>query len=83
MSDSLATFALNYDGTLTYKQLWPAGGSFPRHFSMNLAGDLVAVGLQMSSRVVILSRNITTGLLGNAVAESDVDGQVTCVRWLE
>ncbi|KAK4960826.1 hypothetical protein LTR66_012854 [Elasticomyces elasticus] len=82
-SDSLATFALNCDGSLAFRQLWPAGGSYPRHFSMNSHGDLVAVGLQQSSSVVVLARDVATGLIGNAVAEVEVEGQVTCVVWDE
>ncbi|KAL2351512.1 Lactonase, 7-bladed beta-propeller-domain-containing protein [Cryomyces antarcticus] len=82
-SDSLSTFALQHDGSLIFEQLWPAGGSYPRHFSVNRYGDLVAVGLQYSSRVVIMKRDVQTGLIGNAVASVEVDGQVTCVVWDE
>lgn len=82
-SDSLATYSINNNGTLTFKQLWPAGGLFPRHFSFNKAGDMVAVGLQNSGRVVILGRNIATGLLGSPIADEPVSGNPTCVVWDE
>ncbi|KAI9655767.1 MAG: hypothetical protein M1821_005202 [Bathelium mastoideum] len=83
LSDSISTFALNQDGTLSFRQLAPAGGSYPRQFSMNRYGDLVAVGLQYSARVVILARNVTTGEIGAPVAEIGVPGNVTCVVWDE
>lgn len=83
VSDSLATFALNADGSLAFTQLWPAGGSFPRHFSLNRAGNLVAVALQRSSRVVIWQRNVILGALTSVVAYADVEGQVNTVIWDE
>ncbi len=83
ISDSIVTYKLNRNGSLTFHQLWPAEGMFPRQFSINEAGNLVAVGLQRSSRVVILERDVRTGLLGAAVAHVEVDGQVTCVVWDE
>jgi 6-phosphogluconolactonase (cycloisomerase 2 family) len=67
-SDSLATYAIGINGTLTFKQLWPAGGLFPRQFSMNNAGNMVAVGLQTSCRVVVLARDVDSGLLGKPVS---------------
>ena len=82
-SDSLSTFALNHDGTLEFTQLWPAGGAFPRHFSINKSGDLVAVALQNSEEVIIMSRDVTSGNLGKPVAKVDIPGNVTCVMWHE
>ena len=78
-SDSLATFALQNDGSLIFHQLWPAGGSFPRHYSMNAPGTLVAVGLQYDQDVAILARDPSTGLIGEPVARISVGGNVTNV----
>jgi 6-phosphogluconolactonase (cycloisomerase 2 family) len=83
ISDSLATYEINNNGTLLFKQLWPAGGLFPRQFSINKAGDLVAVGLQNSARMVIISRDVQTGLLGQSVAATIISGMPTCVVWDE
>lgn len=80
-SDSLSTFELHQNGSLAFKQLWPAGGSYPRQFSMNRVGDLIAVGLQYSSAVVIMARDVPSGLIGKPVARAEIDGQVTCVVW--
>lgn len=82
-SDSISTFRLNTDGTLTFIQLAPAGGSYPRQFSINAIGDLVAVGLQYSALVVIKARDVATGLIGETLAQTTVAGNVTSVRWDE
>jgi 6-phosphogluconolactonase (cycloisomerase 2 family) len=82
-SDSLATFQLQEDGTLVWHQIWPAGGSFPRHYSMNAPGTLVAVGLQYDQDVRILQRDPSTGLIGEPVAVIPVGGNVTCVVFNE
>jgi len=83
VSDSLASFTVNDDGMLDFMGLSSAGGRFPRHFSMNKAGKLVAVGLQLSHRVVIFRRDVETGKLEDLVAEIAIDGQITCVIWDE
>lgn len=82
-SDTISTFALKADGTLNFVQLAPAYGSFPRQFSTNAIGNLVGVGLQYSNEVVILSRDITTGLIGPPVASIEIEGQITCVVFYE
>jgi len=66
---------------LALTQLWPAGGDFPRHFSLNKVGDLVAVGLQTDQRVVVMQRDVQTGAIGRPVAEVMVPGNVTYVGW--
>jgi 6-phosphogluconolactonase (cycloisomerase 2 family) len=46
---------------------------------MNKAGDLLAVGLQADSRVVVIRRDVETGKLTDFVASATVGGAVTCV----
>lgn len=82
-SDTISTFALKPDGSLSFVQLAAAYGSFPRHFSTNAIGNLVGVGLQNSNEVVILGRDITTGLIGPPVASIEIEGQITCVVFYE
>lgn len=85
-SDSLATWRFkpgSSDGSLQFLGLSPAGGSYPRQFSMNRAGNLVAVGLQMSGRVVIWERDVETGVFGRQVGVVEGLGMVTCVVWDE
>ncbi|KAI9720733.1 MAG: hypothetical protein M1828_005524 [Chrysothrix sp. TS-e1954] len=82
-TDSLASYKLLKNGTLEFAQLWPAGGSFPRSFQMNEKGTLVAVGEQMSGRVVVIERDAKSGLLGREVACFEGMGEVTSVIWGE
>ncbi|OLN97634.1 putative 6-phosphogluconolactonase-like protein 1 [Colletotrichum chlorophyti] len=79
-SDSLNTFTIDAQtGELTLLQKFPSGGRIPRQFSVNKAGDLVAVGLQSDSRVVIISRDAVSGQLGEIIASTKVEGEVTAV----
>lgn len=82
-SDSLFTFAIDHsNGHLKLLDLAPAGGAFPRHFSMNKAGDLLAVGLQNDDRVVFMTRDVATGKIGDIVAAVDLP-EVICLVWDE
>ncbi|QIW98684.1 hypothetical protein AMS68_004202 [Peltaster fructicola] len=78
-SDSLTTFSLQRDGSLVFVQAWPSGGLYPRQFTLDSTGSLVAVGNQLSGNVVILSRDVGTGLIGEPVAVTAIEGNVTCV----
>ncbi|KAI6711576.1 hypothetical protein JHW43_005854 [Diplocarpon mali] len=83
-SDTLQTWAVDdATGTLSFVQLAPAGGRYPRQFSVNKAGTLVAVGLQKDGRVAILERNVATGEMGSVVASVELLGEVSCVIWEE
>lgn len=84
-SDSMSSFAISpSDGTLSFRQLFPAGGSYPRQFSLNRAGNLVAVGLQETGSVTILERDTCSGTFVKEVASINIaGGQVVCVVWDE
>ncbi|KAL9048146.1 MAG: hypothetical protein Q9206_006214 [Seirophora lacunosa] len=87
-SDSLASFIVPANSAtgkdLGFQRLSPAGGSYPRHFSVNKKGDLVAVGLQNSGRVVIYERCVKTGMVRDKpVADIEGLGAVTNVVWDE
>ncbi|KAB8356321.1 hypothetical protein FH972_023905 [Carpinus fangiana] len=82
-SDSLATFKPAADGSLEFVELYPVGGLTPRQFSINGDGSLVAVGLQGSSKVNLLQRDLSTGKFTGTLASVDVAGEVTCVVWDE
>ncbi|CZR63507.1 uncharacterized protein PAC_13404 [Phialocephala subalpina] len=83
-SDTLQVWAIDdATGKLDFKQLSPAGGAFPRQFSVNKNGTLAAVGLQNDGRVVVVSRDVKTGLYGDFVASLDVPGQITSIIWDE
>lgn len=83
-SDSLVTFEILDEGPQLKKiQQFSAGGSWPRHFSLNQKGDLVAIALQKSHKIVLVKRNVETGLMEGIIAEMDVDGELTSVVWDE
>lgn len=80
VSDAIISYSIDHDtGGINLLQSFPSGGSFPRQFSINKAGNLVAVGLQSDSRVVLIERDVETGLLKRFVANATVPGQVTAV----
>jgi 6-phosphogluconolactonase (cycloisomerase 2 family) len=83
-SDSISTFALNKNGTLSFVQLSPSGGLIPRQYSMNAIGDLLAVGNQNSMNLVIFERDIVSGKIGETpVVEVKLPGNTTYVAWDE
>ena len=69
------------DGSLQWVQIAAAGGSAPRHFSFNKDGTLVAVGLMGNNAVSILTRNPSSGTIGNVVATAKVGVEPACVIW--
>ncbi|KAG5994383.1 hypothetical protein E4U43_003242, partial [Claviceps pusilla] len=78
VSDSLINFSLDgKTGTLTRLQHVASGGRFPRQFSINREGTLLAVGLQNDGRVVLINRDVHTGRLGSFAAYADIAGQIT------
>lgn len=84
-SDSMSAFSIStIDGTLSFLQLFPAGGSYPRQFALNRAGNLAAVGLQETGSVSILERDLSSGVFEREVSSIVVGGgQVVCVVWDE
>ncbi|KAH7359682.1 Lactonase, 7-bladed beta-propeller-domain-containing protein [Pyrenochaeta sp. MPI-SDFR-AT-0127] len=87
-SDTLSTFKLNQDGTLSLVQTAPSGGYLPRQFSLNRKGDRVAVGHQGNNTVVVWKRDIRSGKIiseadGGKVGSQTLSGQVAFVQWYE
>lgn len=90
-SDSIAFFEIGEGGELTFVELADSGANFPRTLALNAAGDMMAVGGQTSSDVVILERDTTSGKLGGVLAklqvgqlgqEMEEDG-LSGVAWVE
>ncbi|KAL4957025.1 Lactonase, 7-bladed beta-propeller-domain-containing protein [Aspergillus filifer] len=67
--DSLARLSRSSDGSVAFEEISTSGGVLPWTFVINKAGDLVAVGNQISSTVAIVTRDAETGALGDVVAE--------------
>lgn len=67
--DSMAAFAINpATGGASFLEASSAYTFFPRTFSINKAGDLVATGGQTSATVAVIKRDTTTGKLGPLLA---------------
>ncbi|KAK4454344.1 Lactonase, 7-bladed beta-propeller-domain-containing protein [Podospora aff. communis PSN243] len=83
-SDPLITFSVDTTtGLVAHRQTRAAGGVNPRHFSLNRAGTLVGVGLQNDGRAVVIQRDPGSGLLGDIIADVDIEGEVNCFVWNE
>ncbi|KAI1470325.1 putative isomerase YbhE [Daldinia caldariorum] len=83
-SDPLITYSIDHTtGKLTKVQEFAAGGRVPRHFSINADGNLVAVALQGDGRVVVLDRDVKTGLFKDYIAYADIEGEVTAAIFRE
>lgn len=84
---SLATYCLHEDGSLNEPRLTKSdliGPGYPRHFSINKYGNLIAVGLQNTNQAIILSRNVSSGeIITEPVAKIGLKGNVTNVMWDE
>lgn len=84
-TDTLSTLKIAADGTLSLHQLAPSGGYSPRQFSINKAGDLLAVGHQTNFTVVIWKRDVDTGLIATdaPVAQVTLNRAVVVAIWDE
>ncbi|EHK98630.1 putative 6-phosphogluconolactonase [Glarea lozoyensis 74030] len=83
-SDAIQTWAIDAaTGKLTFQGSYPAGGVTPRQFSINAKGDMAAVGLQTTGRLVILKRDIASGAFGAVLASVEGLGGVTTSIWDE
>lgn len=90
-NDSIASFSLDSNGTMTFQQITSSGGTYPRTFSINSAGDLVVIGDQTTANVVVVERDPTTGLLGTQLASlrigsaghAESDDGLSAVLWDE
>ncbi|EJT77670.1 3-carboxymuconate cyclase [Gaeumannomyces tritici R3-111a-1] len=83
-SDTISSFTVDpATGALALAQTFPAGGLIPRQFSINKAGDRLAVGLQADGRVVIIERDVRTGILQRFVGSASLDVGVTTVLFDE
>lgn len=67
-NDSIAHFEIGCAGNLTFQEITSSGGTYPRTFSINKAGDMMVIGDQTTANVVVVPRNTTSGALGTPVA---------------
>ncbi len=62
-ANSIATFSVAANGTLTLKNIQSTMGKHPRNFTIDPTGNYLLVANRDSDNVVIFKRNRTTGLL--------------------
>jgi 6-phosphogluconolactonase (cycloisomerase 2 family) len=91
-NDSIAAYSVaNTTGTMTFMNITSSGGTYPRTFSINKAGDMVAIGDQTTANVVVVARNVATGALGPQIASLRIgsvgtpenDDGLSDVKWDE
>jgi 6-phosphogluconolactonase len=61
--NTIALFSVNADGTLSFKNATPTGGTIPRHFSIVPNGKWILTANQDSGQVTVLELNPETGAL--------------------
>lgn len=82
-SDTLSTFSINDDGTLTLVQLAPSGGWSPRQFALNQDGSMLAVGHQNNDSVVLWQRDLASGLIVGRPVTVNISGSAVATIWDE
>ncbi|KAL1613164.1 hypothetical protein SLS60_001396 [Paraconiothyrium brasiliense] len=81
-SNSIITFKPSSNGKLSFVQLAPSGGLFPRHFELSKDGSQIAIANQNSGNVRIYKRDVASGKIGAEQAAITVPGSPNNVRWL-
>jgi hypothetical protein len=87
-SDSLFTLNISLtNSTPSIVQRFPAGGISPRSFSLKKNGKMVVVALNTSNRLLVIAKNVTTGLVmwgaGLDLEIGDKPGLVMSAVWDE
>jgi 6-phosphogluconolactonase (cycloisomerase 2 family) len=90
-NDSMAAFSLDSAGVMTFQGLTTSGGTYPRTFQINKAGDMVVIGDQTTANVAVVKRDVATGALGPQIASMRIgvaghaenDDGLSAVLWDE
>lgn len=83
-ADSILSFQIDQTtGVLVLAHESHAGGEVPRHFSLNHAGDRIAITQQNNGWVSIYERDVPSGKIGALLAIKDGFGHdgPSCVKW--
>jgi 6-phosphogluconolactonase (cycloisomerase 2 family) len=70
VSHSIVTFRPTKDGKLEFLELSPSGGLNPRHSSLNQDGSMIAIANQVTKNVVVYSRDLQSGKIGQQIASA-------------
>jgi len=74
---------------MSFKNITSSGGTYPRTFAINKAGDMIAIGDQTTANVVVVKRDVVTGDLGPQIASlrvgnvgtAESDNGLSAVLW--
>ncbi|MBC8035012.1 MAG: lactonase family protein [Chitinophagaceae bacterium] len=81
-ANSIAVFSINpADGKLTLKGFHSSLGKTPRNFNFDPTGKFLLVANQDTNEIVILKRDIQTGLLTDTGKRVQVEKPV-CIKWI-
>ncbi|MET0391670.1 MAG: lactonase family protein, partial [Chitinophagaceae bacterium] len=79
--NTITTYAVNADGTLTVKGSQSVLGIAPRNFNFDPAANYLLVANQQSDGIVIFKRNKETGALTDTGKRIAV-GMPVCIKWM-
>ncbi|TVY84604.1 putative 6-phosphogluconolactonase [Lachnellula suecica] len=90
-NDSITAFSLDSAGDMTFQGITSSGGTYPRTFAINKAGDMIVIGDQTTANVVVVKRDTVTGALGPQIASMRIgtvgtaenDNGLSAVIWDE
>jgi 6-phosphogluconolactonase (cycloisomerase 2 family) len=84
-TDTISTFSIHGNGSLSLVQLAPSGGWSPRQFSLNKKGDLIAIGHQGNKSVIVWKRDVASGKIDTSAPVGNVTltGAVVATIWDE
>lgn len=82
-SDPIINYAIQSNGTISFQQVFGAGGKNPRHFSLSKDGSLVLTALQDDGRVALIKRDVQTGKLTEFIGAVHLGGLPTSAKFKE
>ncbi len=77
-ANNITCFKVDNNGQLSFKQQISSGGKGPRNFAITFDGKYLIIANQFSDNLVILSRNIKTGLLVDTGKRIEI-GEPVCL----
>ena len=81
VSNTLAVFAIDKEGTLTRKQIIPVNGKHPRNFVIDPSGHFLLVANRDSDNIVVFSIDPLSGLLKTTGHEISIPNPV-CLKFM-
>lgn len=79
--NTITTYAVNADGTLTMKGSQSVLGIAPRNFNFDPSGNFLLVANQQSDEIVVFKRDKATGALADTGKRIST-GMPVCIKWI-